>query len=66
MAKSSGLPKFPAPSASQAEVDAFLHEWVAAKWQVPVSSPQVQGMSFSFKGTGATLYSLTQEEVQAV
>ncbi|EFQ99638.1 hypothetical protein MGYG_08994 [Nannizzia gypsea CBS 118893] len=66
MAKSSSPPMFPTPSASQEEVDAFLHEWVAARWQVPVSSQRVRDVSFRFKGTGSTLYSLSQEEMRAL
>ncbi|OAL74248.1 hypothetical protein A7D00_2280 [Trichophyton violaceum] len=66
MAKSSGLPTFPSPSASQEEVEAFLHEWVATRWEVPVSSPRVQNVSFRFKGTGSTLYSLSQEEMETL
>ncbi|KAK2855618.1 hypothetical protein FQN49_005015 [Arthroderma sp. PD_2] len=66
MAQLSGLPKFPSPTASQAEVYAFLQAWVAARWRVPVSSQQVQDVPFRFKGTGATLYSLSEKDVQAM
>ncbi|EGD99494.1 hypothetical protein TESG_06926, partial [Trichophyton tonsurans CBS 112818] len=56
----------PSPSASQEEVEAFLHEWVATRWEVPVSSPRVQNVSFRFRGTGSTLYSLSQEEMETL
>ncbi|KAK2821755.1 hypothetical protein FQN49_007709 [Arthroderma sp. PD_2] len=59
------FPPLPSRSAMPREVRDFMREWVAVMKELPVDSPEIQGLDLKFDGFGQTLYDASSDEIES-